>query len=75
VEHRGGRVERERAVRLQLAVVPAAPGRPAQRDHVIGEDLTEPRCRQYPLSLGGWHPGLGRVDLEVDSGAEVSGHH
>ena len=38
----GGRgVEHERAVRLELAVVPALIGRPAQRDHVVGKYLPE----------------------------------
>ena len=58
VEHLGGRVEGERAVRLKLAVVPAALLRPAQRDHVVGEDLTEPRRLQYPHALGVRHPRL-----------------
>jgi hypothetical protein len=75
VEDRGGRVERERAVRLELAVVPAALGRPAQGDHMIGEDLTEPRVRQYPHPFGGWHPRLGRADLEFDLGGGACGHH
>jgi len=73
VEHRGRRVERERAIRLQLPVMPAAVGAPAQRDHVIGEGLAEPRCLQDSLALGGWDPSGGRVDLEVNLAA--SGHH
>src|SRR6185437_1010931 len=74
VEHRRGRVERERAVRLELAIVPAALRRPAQRDHVIGEDLTEPRRLQNPRAVGGWHSRLGGVDLELDLGFEACGH-
>src|SRR5262249_2300218 len=74
VEHRRGRVERERAVRLELAVVPAALRRPAQRDHVIGEELTEPRRLQNLLAVSGWHSRLGGIDLELDLGVEACGH-
>src|SRR3546814_1047491 len=41
VEHRGGGIERQRAARHHLRIVPARPLLVADRDHVIGEDAPE----------------------------------
>jgi len=74
VEDRGGRVEGEWAVGLQPAVVPAAVGRPADGDHVIGEYLAEPRRGQNPLPLrGGDGIGAG-AHLERDLSVRAGGH-
>jgi len=60
------RVERDRRVRNELTVVPAATLRPLDRHHVVGEVAAEPGVRQDRVALGvGERTGGG---LELDRG-------
>jgi hypothetical protein len=66
VQDHGGRIEGERRVRHELAVVPAAALGPLDRHHVVGEVAAEPRVGQDRVALrGGERAGGG---LELDRG-------
>ena len=74
VEHRGGGFERDRAVRLKLAVMPAPVIRPADRHHVVGEDLAEPGICQQPLPISSRNRAAGGTERKVDLSVRAGSH-
>src|SRR5258708_23096620 len=66
VEHRRGGVKSERPVGLEPGVVPAAISGPADRHHVVGEDLAEPGIYQQPFPLRGRKRVAGGMERKGD---------
>ena len=66
MEDRGPWIEGERCVGCELGVVPAAGRRPADPDHVLGEDAAETRVGQPPLALRRRHSPACRAGVKLD---------
>ncbi len=64
VQDHGRRVEGDRRVRHELAVVPAAALGPLDRHHVVGEVAAEPGVGQDRLAVCGGERAGGRLELD-----------
>src|SRR3974390_3058603 len=69
VQVRRGRIEADRRVRGQLSVVPALLLVPPHRDHVLAEDVAEPRILEALCALDGRYARLRGGDGESGAGS------
>ncbi len=65
VQHRGGRIQRQRAVGADLGIVPALLAVPFDGDHVVGEGVAEARRGENLRALVGAARGGGRDQAEL----------